>query len=317
VASDELAYLRLMKLIRAFEGWVDRLFVEARIHGTTHLCTGQEAVPVGACAAIKSTDLASGSHRGHGLALAKGLSAGRLMAELLGRRDGYCQGKGGTQHVASLAHGFLGTNGITGGGIPIATGAALAAKLRRTGQVVLSFFGDGATNQGTFHESLNMAAIWRLPVVYVCENNLYAMSTPIREAAAVERLAVRAAAYGMPGETIDGNDVLEVREAVARAAERARSGGGPTLLECTTYRHHGHSKSDLREYRTREEEECWLALDPILRSERRLMGAGELTPEALEGLNAEVDAEIDAAVAFAEASPPLDQSLAAEGVYSD
>ncbi|MBM4042609.1 MAG: thiamine pyrophosphate-dependent dehydrogenase E1 component subunit alpha, partial [Planctomycetes bacterium] len=191
-----------MKLIRAFEGWVDRLFVEARIHGTTHLCTGQEAVPVGACAAIKSTDLASGSHRGHGLALAKGLSAGRLMAELLGRRDGYCQGKGGTQHVASLAHGFLGTNGITGGGIPIATGAALAAKLRRTGQVVLSFFGDGATNQGTFHESLNMAAIWRLPVVYVCENNLYAMSTPIREAAAVERLAVRAAAYGMPGETI-------------------------------------------------------------------------------------------------------------------
>ncbi len=316
MASDELGYLRLMKLIRAFEERVDRLFVEARIHGTTHLCIGQEAVPVGACAAIKPTDLASGSHRGHGLALAKGLSVDRLMAELLGRRDGYCQGKGGTQHVASLEHGFLGTNGITGGGIPIATGAALAAKLRRTGQVVLSFFGDGATNQGTFHESLNMAAIWRLPVVYVCENNLYAMSTPIREATAVERLAVRAAAYGMPGETIDGNDVLEVREAVARAAERARSGGGPTLLECTTYRHHGHSKSDEREYRTRDEEECWLALDPILRSERRLAGAGELTPEALKRLNAEVDAEIDAAVAFAEASPPLDPSLAAEGVYA-
>lgn len=315
--NDELAYLRLMKLIRAFEERVDRLFVEARIHGTTHLCIGQEAVPVGACAAVRPTDLASGSHRGHGLALAKGLDVKRLMAELLGRRDGYCQGKGGTQHVASLEHGFLGTNGITGGGIPVATGAALAARLRRTGQVVLSFFGDGASNQGTFHESLNMAAVWRLPIVYVCENNLYAMSTPLHEATAVERIAARAAAYGMPGETVDGNDVLEVREAVRRAAERARSGGGPTLLECTTYRHLGHSKSDEREYRTREEEQCWLALDPILRSERRLEGQGELSPEALVALEEQVAAEIDAAVAFAEASPPLDPSLAAEGVYAE
>lgn len=315
--NDELAYLRLMKLIRAFEERVDRLFVEARIHGTTHLCIGQEAVPVGACAAVRPDDLASGSHRGHGLALAKGLDAKRLMAELLGRRDGYCQGKGGTQHVASLAHGFLGTNGITGGGIPVATGAALAAKLRRTGQIVLSFFGDGASNQGTFHESLNMASVWRLPIVYVCENNLYAMSTPLHEATAVERIATRAAAYGMPGETVDGNDVLEVREAVRRAAERARSGAGPTLLECTTYRHLGHSKSDEREYRTRDEEQCWLALDPILRSERRLEGQGALSPEALASLDAAVAAEIDAAVAFAEASPPLDASLAAEGVYAD
>ncbi|HPD16353.1 MAG TPA: thiamine pyrophosphate-dependent dehydrogenase E1 component subunit alpha [Planctomycetota bacterium] len=315
--NDELAYLRLMKLIRAFEERVDRLFVEARIHGTTHLCIGQEAVPVGACAAVRPTDLASGSHRGHGLALAKGLDVKRLMAELLGRRDGYCQGKGGTQHVASLEHGFLGTNGITGGGIPVATGAALAAKLRRTGQVVLSFFGDGASNQGTFHESLNMAAVWRLPIVYVCENNLYAMSTPLHEATAVERIAARAAAYGMPGETVDGNDVLEVREAVRRAAERARAGGGPTLLECTTYRHVGHSKSDEREYRTREEEQCWLALDPILRSERRLEGQGALSAEALGAMNADVAAELDAAVAFAEASPPLDPRLAAEGVYAE
>ncbi len=317
MGSDELGYLRLMKLIRVFEERVDRLFVEARIHGTTHLCIGQEAVPVGACAAVRPDDLASGSHRGHGLALAKGLDPKRLMAELLGRRDGYCQGRGGTQHVASLAHGFLGTNGITGGGIPVATGAALAAKLRRTGQVVLSFFGDGASNQGTFHESLNMAAIWRLPVVYVCENNLYAMSTPIREAAAVADLAVRAAGYGMPGETIDGNDVLEVRETVASAAERARSGGGPTLIECKTYRHRGHSKSDEREYRTRSEEACWLELDPILRSERRLMAAGELTAEALARLDAEVNAEVDDAVAFAEASQPLDSSLAAEGVFAN
>jgi len=306
-----------MKLIRAFEERVDRLFVEGRIHGTTHLCIGQEAVPVGACAAIRPSDLASGSHRGHGLALAKGLRPDRLMAELLGRRDGYCQGKGGTQHVASFAHGFLGTNGITGGGIPIATGAALSAKLRGTGQVVLSFFGDGATNQGTFHESLNMAAIWRLPVIYVCENNLYAMSTPIREAVAIERLSARAAAYGMPGETLDGNDVLEVREAVARAVERARAGDGPTLLECLTYRHHGHSKSDQREYRTRAEEDCWLQLDPLLRSERRLMAQGELGAETLARLDGEVAAEIAAAVAFAEASPPLEAALATHGVYAE
>ena len=315
--AEELSYLRDMKRIRAFEERVDRLFVEARIHGTTHLCIGQEAVPVGACAAIAPTDLASGSHRGHGLAIAKGLGTDRLMAELLGRRAGYCQGRGGTQHVASLEHGFLGTNGITGGGIPIATGAALSARLRRSGQIVLSFFGDGATNQGTFHESLNMASIWRLPVVYVCENNLYGMSTCIRDVAAVERLAERAAAYRIPAETLDGNDVLEVREAVARAVARAREGGGPTFLECNTYRHLGHSKSDQREYRSREEEQCWLALDPITRSERRLLGAGDLAPEGLASLDAEVEAEIDAAVAFAEASPPLDASLAACGVYAE
>ena len=315
--SEELAYLRDMKRIRAFEERVDRLFAEARIHGTTHLCIGQEAVPVGGCAAIEPADLASGSHRGHGLAIAKGLRTDRLMAELLGRRDGYCKGRGGTQHVASLEHGFLGTNGITGGGIPIATGAALSAKLRRSGQVVLSFFGDGATNQGTFHESLNMASIWSLPIVYVCENNLYAMSTCIRDAAAVEHLAERGAAYRMPAETIDGNDVLLVRDAVARAAERARRGDGPTLIECETYRHLGHSKSDLREYRSREEEEQWFQLDPIARSEQRLLATGDLAPEALAKLDAEVAAEIDAAVAFADASPPLEPSLACESVYAE
>ena len=317
MSTGELGYLRDMKRIRAFEERVDRLFTEARIHGTTHLCIGQEAVPVGACAAIAPGDLASGSHRGHGLAIAKGLGTDRLMAELLGRRDGYCQGRGGTQHVASLEHGFLGTNGITAGGIPIATGAALSARLRDTGQVVLSFFGDGATNQGTFHESLNMAAIWSLPVVYVCENNRYAMSTAIGDAVAIAHLADRAAAYGIAGETVDGNDVLEVRAAVERAAARARNGEGPTLLECETYRHLGHSKSDRREYRTDEEEQCWLQLDPILRSESRLLGTGELSPAALDDLNAEVAAEIDAAVAFAEASPPLEASSARQGVYAE
>jgi pyruvate dehydrogenase E1 component alpha subunit len=306
-----------MKRIRAFEERVERLFVDGQIHGTTHLCIGQEAAPVGACAAIQPTDLANGSHRGHGIAIAKGLRADRLMAELLGRRDGYCQGKGGTQHVASLAHGFLGTNGITGGGIPIATGAALSARLRRTEQVVLCFFGDGATNQGTFHESLNMASVWKLPVIYVCENNLYAMSTFIRDSTPIDNLAQRAAAYEMPAETVDGNDVLIVREAVAKAVARARAGDGPSFVECLTYRHRGHSKSDQREYRTQAEEEAWHGRDPIRRSEGRLLEAGRLTPGALAQLDAEVSAEIDAAVAFALASPPMDPALAAAGVYAD
>jgi TPP-dependent pyruvate/acetoin dehydrogenase alpha subunit len=317
MAVEEVAWLRDMKRIRALEQRVDRLFHEARIHGTTHLCIGQEAIPVGACAAIEPTDLAGGSHRGHGLAIAKGLATDRLMAELLGRRDGYCQGKGGTQHVASLEHGFLGTNGITGGGIPVATGAALSAKLRKSGQVVLSFFGDGATNQGTFHESLNMAATWKLPIVYICENNLYAMSTCIRDVTSVQHLAQRAISYNMPAATLDGNDVVVVHEAVARAVEGARHGQGPTFIECETYRHLGHSKSDQREYRTREEEAAWHQRDPIHRTERRLLDAGELGAEALAELDAAVVAEIDAAVAFAEASPPLEPALALEGVYAE
>jgi TPP-dependent pyruvate/acetoin dehydrogenase alpha subunit len=316
MASEEVCYLRDMKRIRAFEERIDRLFLEARIHGTTHLCIGQEAVPVGACAAIRPSDLASGSHRGHGQALAKGLRADRLMAELMGRRDGYCGGRGGTQHVASIEHGFLGTNGITGGGIPIATGAALSAKLRGTGQVVLSFFGDGAANQGTFHESLNMASLWRLPVIYLCENNQYAMSTHVTEASAVAEIALRAAAYAMPGETVDGNDVLAVREAVAQAVARARAGDGPSLLECLTYRHLGHSKSDRREYRTREEEAEWQERDPIRGLEERLRAAGELTADSLAALDAAVAAEMDAAEAFAEASPPADPATATEHVYA-
>jgi TPP-dependent pyruvate/acetoin dehydrogenase alpha subunit len=316
MSADEIQYLRDMKRIRAFEERIDQLFVQARIHGTTHLCIGQEAVPVGACAAIEPTDLASGSHRGHGHAIAKGLSTNRLMAELMGRRDGYCGGRGGTQHVACLEAGFLGTNGITGGGIPIATGAGLSAKLRGTGQVVLSFFGDGASNQGTFHESLNMAAVWTLPVIYVCENNHYAMSTHVQEATAVPQVALRAAAYAMPGATVDGNDVLAVRDAVARAVERARSGDGPSLVECVTYRHRGHSKSDTCDYRTREEEDAWQQQDPIFRLEGRLLDSGELTERTLDALNAEVAAEIDAAEAFAEASPMADPTTACDLVYA-
>jgi len=314
---DELAALRDMKRIRAFEERVDRLFVEARIHGTTHLCIGQEAVPVGACAAMEPSDLAGGSHRGHGLAIAKGLRPDRLMAELMGRKTGYCLGRGGTQHVASMAHGFLGTNGITGGGIPIATGAALSAKLRRTGQVTFSFFGDGATNQGTFHESLNMASAMSLPIVYICENNLYAMSTSIRDTTAIEHLALRAIAYDIPGETVDGNDALAVHKAVEVAAARARNGDGPTLIECKTYRHRGHSKSDQCEYRTSEEEAAWTERDPIRISQERLLAAGAITVEALAALDAAVADELEAAVAFADGSPYPDPDTARDLVFAE
>ena len=317
MCADEVDYLRDMKRIRAFEERIDRLFLEARIHGTTHLCIGQEAIPVGACAAVEPADLANGSHRGHGLAIAKGLATDRLMAELLGRRDGYCQGKGGTQHVASLALGFLGTNGITGGGVPVATGAALTAKLRHTGQVALTFFGDGATNQGTFHESLNMAATWKLPIVFVCENNLYAMSTSINAVTSVQHLAQRAVAYNMPAATIDGNDVLVVRDTVARAVAGARAGHGPTFIECETYRHRGHSKSDQCEYRTDQEEAEWHERDPIRKSEQRLLDEGHVAADAIEALDAQVAAEIDAALAFAEASPPLDPEMATQHVYAE
>ena len=316
MSAEQMGYLRDMKRIRAFEERIDRLFVEARIHGTTHLCIGQEAVPVGACAAIQPTDLAGGSHRGHGHAIAKGLRLDRMMAELMGRRDGYCGGRGGTQHVACMALGFLGTNGITAGGIPIATGAALSAKLRGSGQVVLSFFGDGAANQGTFHESLNMAGVWKLPVIYVCENNQYAMSTHVTAASAVPQIARRAAAYAMPGITVDGNDVLAVRDAVQRAVERARAGEGPCLVECVTYRRHGHSKSDQCEYRTREEEAEWERRDPITQMEERLRAAGELSPDSLAALDAAVADEIAAAAAFAEASPMADPDTATDLVYA-
>jgi pyruvate dehydrogenase E1 component alpha subunit len=272
---------------------------------------------VGACAAIEPTDLAGGSHRGHGIAIAKGLLPDRLMAELMGRETGYCKGRGGTQHVASLEHGFLGTNGITGGGIPIATGAALSAQLRGTGQVVLSFFGDGATNQGTFHESLNMASAMGLPVVYICENNLYAMSTSIHDVTAIEHLALRAVAYDIPGETVDGNDVLAVHKAVVTAVERARAGQGPSLVECKTYRHLGHSKSDQREYRSAEEEAAWADRDPIRLSEQRLLESGALTQDALAALDADVASEIEAAVAFAENSPWPDPESAQDLVFAE
>ncbi|HEX9996808.1 MAG TPA: thiamine pyrophosphate-dependent dehydrogenase E1 component subunit alpha, partial [Abditibacterium sp.] len=255
--------LRQMLLIRRFEEKLDDLFSSGVIKGTSHLYAGQEAVAVGVCAALRPDDLMTSTHRGHGHFLAKGGDTNALMAELWGKATGPSKGRGGSQHVADYSIGFLGSNGITAGGIPIATGAALAAQMKQTGQIVVCFFGEGGANQGTFHESLNMAAIWKLPVIFVCENNQYAMSTPFDEGTAGSNISGRAAAYGMHGETVDGTDFFAVRDVIATLATRARNGEGPSLVEAKVYRYYGHSKSDKCDYRTREEEAEWRLKDPI------------------------------------------------------
>ncbi len=316
-AAEARRVLYQLALTRTFEERVLKLVSDGSIRGTTHPYVGQEAVAVGACLALQPDDLVISTHRGHGHLLAKGGDPNRLMAELFGKASGYGGGKGGTQHMADFAIGHLGSNGITGGGIPIGTGAALSAHMRRTGQVVAVFFGDGATNQGTFHESLNLAAVWRLPAVYVCENNLYAMSTPLSEVCAIEHIAERAAAYGMPGVQVDGMDVMAVAGAVRTAVERARSGRGPSLIECKTYRFLGHSKSDQRVYRSKEEEAAWRDRDPIVRLRAMMLEQGLANTAELEAIARDAVAAVDEAVSFAQRSPfPELQALTA-GVFVD
>ncbi len=315
-AAEARRVLFQLTLIRVFEERVLLLVSDGSIRGTTHPYIGQEAVAVGACLALRVDDWVVSTHRGHGHLLAKGGDANRLMAELFGKATGYGGGKGGTQHMADYAVGHLGSNGITGGGIPIGTGAALSAQMRRSGQVVVIFFGDGAANQGTFHESLNLAALWRLPAVYVCENNLYAMSTPVREACAIEHIADRATAYGMPGTRVDGMDVLAVAAAVRAAVDRARADRGPSLIECKTYRFLGHSKSDQRVYRSREEEAAWRERDPLARFRRAMLEHGLATATELDTIARDAMSSVDAAVDFARTSPfPTREALTA-GVFS-
>lgn len=296
---DLLPHLRMMLLIRRFEEKLDELFTSGVIKGTSHLYAGQEAVAVGICAELSHQDLVTSTHRGHGHFLAKGGGANELMAELFGKATGPSKGRGGSQHVADYSVGFLGSNGITAGGLPIATGAALALQMRGQQNVVVSFFGEGGANQGTFHESINMAANWRLPLLFVCENNLYAMSTHYNEAFAAPTIAARAAGYGIEGVLVDGTDFFAVREATRAAMTRAHHGDGPTLLEMQTYRYYGHSKSDQREYRTRDEEDSWRAKDPIL----KLRDAMGLAASTFDALQEETAAEVEAAVEFAQNSP--------------
>ncbi len=290
-------------MIRLFEEAIERLFLEGRIMGTAHTCIGQEAVAVGTAAALDARDAMTTTHRGHGHFLARGADPKRVMAELFGRETGYSRGRGGSQMMMDPSIGFFGANGITGGSIPFATGVALDAKLRDTGRVTVCFFGDGASNQGVFHETLNLAALWKLPVLFVVENNGYAMSTPTARGLANPHIADRASAYGITGVSVDGNDFFAVRDGVAQHAAACRAGQGPVLLECVTYRLSGHSRGDPRVYRSREEEAAAWENDPILRLETRLKADGTLTDDAAKTLREKAQACVDDAIRFAESSP--------------
>ena len=294
---------RLMWRIRLFEEKVLELFKAGTIRGTAHLYVGTEAVATGVCAALRPTDYVTSTHRGHGHALAKGLDAGRVMAEILGRTTGYCKGKGGSMHVASASHGMLGADGIVGGGTPIAVGAALGCRILGRDNVVASFFGDGAANQGVLFESMNLASILKLPVVFVCENNLWALSTPTSEILSVKDVAARGSGFNMPGIIVDGQDVLAVYEAVKEAADRGRAGGGPALLECKTYRFFTHSAFATREVRSKEEIEHWKSRDPIAILEHELVRNGVATESDLVGLKAKEQQLVLDAVNFALTSP--------------
>ncbi len=295
-----------MLTIRRFEEKAIELFEHNLIRGNIHLCIGQEAVSVGICSNLRREDFMVNTHRGHGNCIAKGADLKRMMAELLGKSTGYCKGKGGSMHIADFEGGNLGANGIVGGGLPIAVGAGISIQNRGTDQVVACFFGDGASNQGTFHESLNLAALWRLPVVFVCENNLYALSTPVREAISVPHISDRAMAYGIPGFNIDGNDVIEVYSKMKEARERAKAGEGPTLLDCITYRFFGHFTGDPGRgitYRSKEEMEQWQNRCPIKKLRERLIKEKMMTEEMEKTIEANVKASIEKAVQFAKESP--------------
>ena len=295
--------LRKMHLIRRFEESAEEAYMRGLIHGTMHLSIGQEASAIGMCMPLSDSDYITSTHRGHGHCIGKGAEVRRMFAEFFGRETGYCRGRGGSMHIADPARGNLGANGIVAGGIPIAVGAALSAKRRGSDAVVMSFFGDGANNEGAFHEALNMASVWRLPVIFVCENNQYGMSTSTARSTAVKHIAERAAAYNMPGVTVDGNSFADVANAAFAAADRARQGDGPTLIESKTYRIRGHSRSDRNRYRTKEEIESWQLRDPIVLFETELQSLGLISDAEIVALRAEVEAEIAEGLEYARTSP--------------
>jgi acetoin:2,6-dichlorophenolindophenol oxidoreductase subunit alpha len=313
--EDARRVLATMWAIRRFEEAVDEMFARGLLYGTMHLSIGQEASATGACLALRDDDVITSTHRGHGHCIAKGADLGRMMAELLARDTGYCRGRGGSMHIADVSKGNLGANGIVAGGIPIAVGAGLALKLQGTDKVALSFFGDGATSEGAFHESVNLAAIWDLPVVFVCENNHYGMSMSVEEVSRLERVADRAVGYGIPGGSVDGNDVQEVYEATAEAVTRARSGEGPTLIEAITYRWKGHSKSDQNLYRTREEIESWRERDPIDRFELAVLEAKSLNEGEVQQVRDQARDAVRDAVRIGQQGPPPSRDLLA-AVYA-
>jgi TPP-dependent pyruvate/acetoin dehydrogenase alpha subunit len=302
-----------MVLIRRFENEIHRLFLRGEVHGTTHLYAGQEAIAVGVCAGLAEGDWVAGTYRGHGHCLAAGTDPEKLVAEMLGRATGVCGGRAGSMNVVDLEHGLIGCFGIVGASIGAATGAALSAK--RTGHVAVAFFGDGATNQAYFHECLNFAAAAKLPAVFVCENNFYGEFTPMQDVTAGADIAGRAAAYAMPAAVVDGNDLWAVVDAAREAIGRARSGGGPTLLEMQTYRHYGHSKSDPAAYRPKEEVERWLERDPLKLARARLLEEG-IAEDEIAAAEEQIRAQLDEAVANALAAPYPDPAEDAATEYA-
>jgi pyruvate dehydrogenase E1 component alpha subunit len=305
-----------MVLIRDFELHVEDLYTQGKLGGTTHLSIGQEAAATGVVAALGPDDVLVSHHRGHGHVLARGCCPDRLMAELTGRALGFCRGRGGSQHVCIMERGFLGTNGITGGGIPVATGAALALRRLKRPGIVVCFFGDGATCQGTFHESLNMAALWSLPILYVCENNLYSMSTPLERTASVQDLTARATPHGIEASEVDGMDVEAVFGQAAEWVRHVREECKPHFLVANTYRFCGHSRGDPRVYRTREEEAAWRRRDPLTVTSERLRALGA-TDAGIEAIHTRVAERVRQAHEAAEASPPAPKATALEGVYAN
>lgn len=301
-------FYKTMWKIRLFEETVERLFLEGQIPGFVHLYIGEEAIATGVCANLTKSDYIESTHRGHGHTLAKGADLNRAMAEIFGKKTGLCKGKGGSMHIADFSVGMLGANGVVGGGFNLAVGAALAIKMQNRKEVSVVFFGDGASNRGTFHEAANLAAAWKLPVIFVCENNQYASTTPHGTQTSVENISDRAVGYGMPGVIVDGNDVFAVYEVTKEAVERARNGGGPTLIEAKTYRIKGHFVGDPELYRSREEvNKQFENNDPIKRFEKKALQENLLTKKEMEAIKEEVKREIEEALGFAQNSPYPDE----------
>src|ERR1700691_3444856 len=323
VGKDKLLEMyRSMQRIRQFEGRVRDLAIANELPGFVHVSIGEEASATGVCAALRKTDYITSTHRGHGHLLAKGGRLDRMMAELFGKRTGYCKGKGGSMHIVDYALGILGANGIVGGGLPIATGSALGAVIKGKDDVTACFFGDGASNEGTFHESLNLAAVWKLPVVFVCENNGFGEFTPMETVTSVKDIAVRAQAYAIPGHIVDGNDVLEVYRYASEAIARARAGQGPTLLECKTYRWEGHVVGEQAflgsaSYRTEQEVSEWKLRCPLIRFDKFAAESGKISAAELAKIKTETEAELEGAIKFARESPLPDATEVTDDVFTE
>ncbi|HTY54501.1 MAG TPA: thiamine pyrophosphate-dependent dehydrogenase E1 component subunit alpha [Candidatus Binataceae bacterium] len=322
IGKDKLLHMyHSMQRIRQFETKIRDLFLANELPGFVHLSIGEEASAVGVCAALRDTDRITSTHRGHSHLIAKGGTLKQMMAELYGKRTGYCKGKGGSMHIVDFSLGILGANGIVGGGIPIATGSALAAVITGRDDVTACFFGDGASNEGTFHESLNLAAVWKLPVIFVCENNLYGEFTPMQDVTAVKDIALRAQGYGIPGIIVDGNDVVEVFSRTSEAVSRARAGEGPTLLECKTYRWEGHVAGEqafigANAYRTEEEINDWKKRCPLQRFEKTFVEGKKIERAEVDRIIQETAAELEEAIEFARNSPLPDPAEVTDDVFA-